>query len=204
MNRLPPTAPSLLVRLRDADDGPAWNQFIEIYSPVVYRYARRRGLQDADAADLMQDVLGSVANRIRKFEYEPSRGLFRAWLFTIVRNKVADAATRRRRHPEERTAPVGLAQDSAEFVDDDTDDEGLWEREYRLRLLNWGLDQIRNEFEETTWRAFLLAAMERRPAREVSEQLGLSVGAVYIAKSRVLQRLKERLHQVDEGTPSFE
>ena len=61
MNRLPPTAPSLLVRLRDADDGAAWNQFIEIYSPVVYRYARRRGLQDADAADLMQDVLGSVA-----------------------------------------------------------------------------------------------------------------------------------------------
>lgn len=205
MNQLPPTAPSLLVRLRDADDGRAWGQFVEVYSPLIYQFARRHGWQDADAADLMQDVLSSVAGGIRKFEYEPSRGLFRSWLFTIVRRKISDAAVRRRRHPEEQTAPApaskgGTATEPAAPSAPDGEAD-LWEREYQWRLMQWGLDQIRGEFEESTWQAFLLTTLEGQSAKDASNRLGISVGAVYIAKSRVLTRLKERLQQIDETHP---
>jgi RNA polymerase sigma-70 factor (ECF subfamily) len=83
----------------------------------------------------------------------------------------------------------------------DEEQAEIWQREYRLRLLDWGLDQIRGEFEETTWRAFMATAMERRPGREVATELGISPGAVYIAKSRVLSRLKACLSQIDGETP---
>jgi RNA polymerase sigma-70 factor (ECF subfamily) len=204
MDHLPPTAPSLLVRLRDARDGMAWDQFVEIYSPLIYHFARSRGLQDADAADLMQDVLGAVAQGIQTFDYDPARGLFRSWLLTIVRHRLASRASRRQRHPEERaTSLEGDDDQSIERLA--SDDEAEWQRGYQLRLLHWGLDRIRHEFEDRTWRAFWLTALERQPAREVGEQLGLTQGAVYIAKSRIVARLKDRLRQIDDDSgPSWE
>src|SRR6516225_4147415 len=83
----PNTRPSLLVRIRNAEDSQAWSQFVALYAPLVYGYARKRGMQDADAADLMQDVLRAVAGAAGRLEYDPLRGSFRGWLFTIVRNK---------------------------------------------------------------------------------------------------------------------
>src|SRR5881275_2228178 len=87
MSESPTTRPSLLVRLRDARDELAWSQFVEVYAPLVYGYARKHGLQDADAADLTQDVLQSVAGAVRRLDYDPQRGSFRGWLFTVVRNR---------------------------------------------------------------------------------------------------------------------
>src|SRR5260370_38980214 len=84
----PLTRASLLVRLRDGRDNEAWRQFVELYSAVVYGFARKRGLQDADAADVMQDVLRSVASAAGRLNYDPSRGSFRGWLYTIARNKI--------------------------------------------------------------------------------------------------------------------
>src|SRR5262245_49664169 len=84
----PPTRASLLVRIRDGRDHEAWGQFVELYAPVVYGFARKRGLQDADAADVMQDVLRSVASAADRLNYDPSRGTFRGWLYTVARNKV--------------------------------------------------------------------------------------------------------------------
>src|SRR5438093_2700686 len=91
------TRPSLLVRLRDAQDELAWSQFVEIYAPLIYGFARKHGLQDADAADLTQDVLRAVARSARTLEYDPRRGTFRGWLFTIVRNELRNLLARRRR-----------------------------------------------------------------------------------------------------------
>jgi RNA polymerase sigma factor (sigma-70 family) len=88
------TRASLLVRIRDCDDDQAWSQFVEIYAPLVYGFARRHGLQDADASDLTQDVLQSVARAARTLDYDPARGSFRGWLFTIVRNKLRDLVGR--------------------------------------------------------------------------------------------------------------
>src|SRR5438270_7260333 len=88
MEQSPATRASLLVRLRDPHDKEAWGQFVQLYAPVIYGFARKRGLQDADAADLMQEVLRSVSRAAGRLEYDPSRGSFRGWLFTITRNKV--------------------------------------------------------------------------------------------------------------------
>src|ERR1700731_821993 len=90
MAEIPPTRVSLLVRLRDPGDESAWKEFVELYAPLVYGYARKQGLQDADAADLSQEVLGAVAGSIGRLDYDPSRGAFRNWLFTLVRRRLAD------------------------------------------------------------------------------------------------------------------
>src|SRR6476620_9269186 len=99
MAEIPPTRASLLVRLRDRHDQAAWTEFVELYAPVVYGYARKQGLQDADAADLCQEVLRAVAGAVGRLEYDPQRGSFRNWLFTIVRNKLSNWRRARRNRP---------------------------------------------------------------------------------------------------------
>src|SRR5687768_14573032 len=98
MSSSPHTRPSLLIRIRDARDTIAWSEFIEIYAPLIHAYARTRGLQDADAADVIQEVLQAVSNHAERFNYEPSRGSFRGWLFRITLNKLRDLVTRRKTH----------------------------------------------------------------------------------------------------------
>src|SRR5579859_5412636 len=93
------TRPSLLVRIRDHGDRQAWAEFIDIYAPMVYGYAQKQGLQEADAADLTQEVLRAVARAVPRLEYDPSRGSFRGWLFAVVRNKLRDWYAAQRRHP---------------------------------------------------------------------------------------------------------
>ncbi|HLQ44767.1 MAG TPA: sigma-70 family RNA polymerase sigma factor, partial [Planctomycetaceae bacterium] len=90
MPHMPPTQPSLLVRLRDAHDHEAWERFVDLYAPLVFAFVRKRGLQDADAADLTQEVLRQMALSAKSLVYDPKRGSFRAWLFTVVRNRLTD------------------------------------------------------------------------------------------------------------------
>src|SRR5690349_16674686 len=99
MAEFPPTRASLLLRLRDPRDEDAWQDFVDLYAPVVYRYARKQGLQDADAADLCQDVLRIVAGAVGRLEYDPQRGAFRNWLFTVVRRKLANWRRAQRGRP---------------------------------------------------------------------------------------------------------
>src|SRR5439155_3254735 len=98
MAEAPLTRPSLLLRLRDAGDQQAWEEFVDLYAPLVYGFARKHGLQDADAADLTQEVLRAVAGAVPRLDYDPARGSFIAWLLTVVRNKLLNflAAARRR------------------------------------------------------------------------------------------------------------
>jgi RNA polymerase sigma-70 factor (ECF subfamily) len=191
----PQTRPSLLVRIRDPGDHAAWVQFVDLYAPLVYRFARRRGLQDADAADLTQEVLQAVAAGSRRLEYDPGRGTFRGWLFTVARNRLHNFLLRQRRYAERHPQP-----DSPRALDEQPgpagDEEALWEQEYRRRLFDWAAGRVRSGFHDSTWQAFWRTAVEGQGAREVAEALGLSVGAVYIAKSRVLARLREQIQEL--------
>jgi RNA polymerase sigma factor (sigma-70 family) len=192
MSVLPNTRASLLVRLRDPADAEAWRQFVLVYAPVVYAYARRRQLQDADAADLTQEVLRNVAKAARGFDYDPNRGSFRSWLFTVTRNKLLDLRERQRRGQGAggTSAHELLEQQPAR------EDEALWDAEFRRHLFALAAEQIRPEFEERTWRAFWQTAVDGQKPQEVAAGLGLSIGAVYIARSRVQARMKERVREL--------
>jgi RNA polymerase sigma factor (sigma-70 family) len=195
MASAPQTRPSLLVRIRDAGDRAAWVQFVEIYAPLVYRFARGRGLQDADAADLTQEVLQAVAGARRRLEYDPQRGTFRGWLFTVARNRLHNFLARQRRFARHHTQPA----DGQELeACPDTREEEWWEQEHRRRLFDWAAGRVRGGFQERTWRAFWATAVEGRSAGEVAGALGMSVGAVYVARSRVLARLREEIHEVTD------
>jgi RNA polymerase sigma factor (sigma-70 family) len=187
----PLTRVSLLVQLRDGTNHLAWGEFVKLYGPIVYGFARKRGLQDADAADLMQDVLRSVAKAIGRLEYDRTQGTFRGWLFTITRNKVFNFLSGRRIRPQgSGDTTTNRLLDTATADDESSD---AWEMEYQRRLAALAMDRIKHEFQDKTWRAFWLTAVEGTGAAEVAKQLAMSPGAIYVAKSRVLVRLKEEV-----------
>jgi RNA polymerase sigma-70 factor (ECF subfamily) len=194
MARSPTTHPSLLIRLRDTDDRPAWAEFVEIYGPLVYSYGRRRGLQDADASDLVQEVLRSVASAAGRFVYDPARGSFRGWLLTITRNELNRLLRRGAAGASAEGGTTHLAV-MAEHPDDA--DDRRWDREHRERLFTWAAERVRGSFQASTWDAFWRTAAENQPAESVARDLGLSVGAVYIARSRVLARMRELIASVE-------
>ena len=194
MAHAPPTRASLLVRLRDGDDTAAWQEFIDIYSSLIYGFARRRGLQDADAADLMQDVLRSVSMAMPRLEYDPRRGTFRSWLFTITRNKLNTFLTRRRRQAV-GTGDSGMQEMLQAEPLPEEDNE--WDEEYRQRLFRWASEKVRGSFGDRVWQAFWQTAVEGRTPQDVGRELGMSVGAVYVAKSRVLAQIREQIQEIE-------
>jgi RNA polymerase sigma-70 factor (ECF subfamily) len=195
MAESPVTRPSLLVRLRDPGDGPAWAEFVEIYAPLVYGFGRKHGLQDADAADLTQEVLRAVARAAGRLVYDPARGSFRGWLFTVVRNKLRNflaAAGRRERGSGDSDLHDLLCRQPAR-----EDEAALWEREHQRRLFHWAAEQVRPRVQETTWQAFWRTAVDGHDPRQVAADVGLSLAAVYLARSRVMARLKEEVRRVE-------
>jgi RNA polymerase sigma factor (sigma-70 family) len=196
MGDIPLTRASLLVRLRDAQDGTAWTDFVDLYAPVVYGYARKQGLQDADAADLSQEVLRAVAGAIGRFEYDPARGAFRNWLFTVVRRKLINwqTAQERRLRGSGDTATHQLLEQCPVPEEPGTE----WDVEWQQRLVGWACTQIRRDVTDLTWQAFWRTAVEGQRGKQVAADLGLSVAAVYHARSRVLARLKELVQSAEE------
>ena len=198
MTDAPTTRPSLLLRIRRRDDQAAWAEFVEIYAPLIHGYSRRRGLQEADAANLTQDVLSKVMSHAERFEYDPSRGRFRGWLLTLTRNRVNDHFSGLKRQTR-GSGDTGVRAVLEQFSEQDEQDEEQWDSDYQHRLFHWVAEKIRDEFQETTWRAFWSTAVDGQAAKQVAEQLSMSVGAVYIAKSRVLARLKIHVRAVDDS-----
>jgi RNA polymerase sigma-70 factor (ECF subfamily) len=190
MGDSPATRASLLVRLRDPRDGGAWSEFVDVYAPLVYRFCCKQGLQDADAADLTQDTLRSVAGAIGRLDYDPARGSFRGWLFTIVRNRLRDFLQKRGRQ-DHGTGDTAMLDWLEQQPDRSDRLAGEWEREYDRQLLLIAAERIRRQFQEQTWQAFWRTAVDGESGKDVARALGLSVAAVYLAKSRVMARLKE-------------
>jgi RNA polymerase sigma-70 factor (ECF subfamily) len=178
------TPVSLLERLRRPADPAAWERFVDLVTPLLYRWARRAGLQESDAADLVQDVLVVLVEKLPEFRYDP-RHSFRAWLHTVALNRWRN----RRRRPE----PDGLGDGGrAELVSPDAG-AAFAEAEYRRHLLGRALRLVRGDFQPGTWQAFWEHVVRDRPAAEVAAELGLRVDSVYAAKSRVLRRLRQEL-----------
>jgi RNA polymerase sigma-70 factor (ECF subfamily) len=191
VNDSPITRASLLIKIRDRSDHGAWREFMNLYGPVVYGFARKRGLQDADAADLMQDVMRSVANSIGQLDYDRGRGSFKGWLFTVTRNKLLNFVSARKIRPQ-ATGDSSTNQ-ILNSHPDAKDGSETWELEYQRRLAALAMERIRGEFHESSWQAFWLTAVEGQSAADVSKQISLSTGAIYVAKSRIMARLRDEV-----------
>jgi RNA polymerase sigma factor (sigma-70 family) len=183
---------SLLARLADPRDRAAWREFVELYGTLVYRFARRRGLQDADASDLTQDVFLAIARTAGHWRYDSQKGSFRGWLYGVTRHRLAKFA--RKRHPRAVGGDAGPA--TAELVDSNPEWEAAWEREFQQQLFSRAAARVCGRFAPGTWQAFWQTAVEGREPPVVAAELGLSVGAVYVAKSRVLARVAEEVRAI--------
>ena len=196
MVETPSTRPSLLVRLRDPRDGQAWEEFLDVYTPLILHLARRKGLQEADAADLAQDVFRAVARAIDRYNPDPGRGSFRAWLFRIARNLIINQVVARRRHLP-GTGDDGLECRLEDLPAPPEENTAVFIAEYRRRVFAWAAQQVRGEFRDSAWRAFWMTGVEGKSAREVAQVLETTVGAVYHHKSRVMARLRQRIQEVE-------
>jgi RNA polymerase sigma-70 factor (ECF subfamily) len=178
------TSPSLLERLRQPEAEAAWERFVDLYTPLLYYWATRRaGLTQDDAADLVQDVLTTLIQKLPDFNYQPD-GSFRGWLRAVLLN------TYRKR--KQKRMPATAGSSLPEPPSPDTVAE-LGEEEYRQFLARRALQLMQAEFEPTTWQACWQTVVDGRPTAEVATVLGLTANAVYVARFRVLQRLREEL-----------
>jgi RNA polymerase sigma-70 factor (ECF subfamily) len=199
LDEAPQTSPSLLIRLRNPGDEQAWSEFVEIYGPLVHQLARRRGLQEADAQDLAQEVFRAVARAIDRYDPNPALGSFRGWLGRIASNLVINLLAAQRRHPRGSgdTAMQRLIEEQPDLAGEDS---VLFETEYRRRLLSWAAERVRGSFPPATWQAFWQTSVEGCPAKEVADTLGMSIGTVYQYKSRVVARIRREIERFEGGS----
>lgn len=185
------TSPSLLRRASDRDP-EAWSRLAKLYSPLVYRWARQGGLQSNDAADVVQDVFGSVAGKIDHFRMDEPDSSFRGWLWTITRNEVRLHYRKQGNRPDAAggTEANNLLQQQPELLDQAEEPSGF---DSRKSLMHRALQLVRQDFNEQTWRAFWRLAVDGQSASEIAEDLGMNPAAVRQAKYRVLCRLREEL-----------
>lgn len=184
------TSATFIARVK-RQEPDAWRKLADLYTPLVYGWARRSGLGDADAADVVQDVFRSVYTHAAKFDGD-EQASFRAWLWTITRNQVRLFYRIRRDAPQPQGGTDGVRQLS-EYPDWIDDEEGPLTTGDRRSLLQRTLAAIRGDFDEATWQAFWRLAVENHTTAEISADLGLSQGAVRQAKYRVLCRLREEM-----------
>ena len=177
---------TLLERLRQPNQPDAWARFVELYTPLLLRWARRRRLSDQDAADLVQEIFVLLVQKLPEFRHDGVR-TFRGWLRTLTLNKWRENH-RRRTVPAQPVDPGALANLPA------PENSGLFEEaEYRQYLVHRALELMKAEFQPQTWKACWEWVVAGRPAEDVARELGITLNAVYLAKSRVLTRLRQEL-----------
>ena len=180
MNKTPV---SLLERLRQPGNQSAWDRFVDLYAPLLYYWGRQAGLQEPDVADLVQDVFLILLSKLPEFAYDRERS-FRGWLRTILLNQW-------RTHLRRRTEK-SLDNGNAHFVEADNVNT-LMDKEYEDYLISRAFHVMKTDFQPTTWQACWEHVACGRPVGEVASELGITVKAVYVAKARVLRRLREEL-----------
>jgi RNA polymerase sigma factor (sigma-70 family) len=185
------TRNSLLMRLHDRRDIAAWDQFVTIYGPLVFRLARSKGFQDSDAHDIVQEVMIAVSKAIHRWEPDRTKGRFRDWLFRIARNLMINFLTRRKYQPLSNGQSFSeLLELHPSAVAFDADVTQEFDLEFRRELFWLAADTVRSQVRQNTWDAFRLTAIEELSVASAARQLGMKDGAVLVARCRVLARLR--------------
>ena len=185
----PETRESLIARLPDHADTAAWEEFVQLYEPLIYGIGRRHGLQPGDAADLVQNVLIAVANSIQRFQPDGGRGRFRSWLFRVAQNQAMMQLRNLGRRVRAGGGTESMAVLNAQASPPDSDRE--FQMALRRRAFRWAARRVRHTVNESTWEAFARTAIECQSPSDVARQMGIDVGVVYLARSRVMSRLKK-------------
>ena len=169
--------------------------FLLLYEPLVLRLMRRRGLQESDARDMTQQVLLRISGAIERYQPDGAEASFRRWLFRVARNVVVTFLTKR-----SRQAVVMEDRQIAELLDatlPTSAESDLFDQEYQLQVLAWATEQVRYEFRETTWEAFVETSINGRAIADVANQLKLSPGSIYVARSRIIARLRAKVEELE-------
>ncbi len=196
MNSTPETRPSLLIRVRDTADQAAWQEFVEIYRPLILRLARQKGMQDADADDVAQEVLAAVAKTVEQREHDSKRAKFRTWLNRVAHNAILNALTRGRTdRGSGNSALLAVLNQHESHSGPDSD---LLRLEYRREVFRWAAAQVRKEFHQATLDAFWLTTVEGRAVETVAEELAKNPGAIYAARSRIMRRIQEKVAEYEQ------
>lgn len=187
MTIAPQTRHSLILRLRDREDADSWREFADIYEPVIYRVAIRRGMQHADALELVQRVLLAVARAVDRFQPDSKRAKFRTWLYKITHNEFCKewSASKKLAASGDSDIRAALSLLPAPQEDD-------FSIEYDRAVFRYAADIVRPKVKPSTWKAFWRTSVDGASPEEVAKETGLTVGAIYIARSRVMARLQKQ------------
>lgn len=197
------TRRSLLSRLRDLDDRESWRVFFDLYWRMLYNVARRAGLNEADAQDVVQETVVAVARQMPEFHYDRSKGTFKHWLFRIVRRRVADYLRKVYRQPpkgelafdplaeEEESASVAAADSTGEFGD-------AWEQEWEQSVLDAAVARVREQVNPKHFQVFDYCVRQGWPAGKVAATLGMNIAQVYLARHRVSSAVKNAARVINE------
>ncbi|MDB4533870.1 sigma-70 family RNA polymerase sigma factor [Vicingaceae bacterium] len=197
------TSASLILRLQDPADHAAWSQFAEIYEPLIARMATQMGMQPADVAESTQEVLMHLTSVVRQWQPREQTGSFRSWLRRVARN-VMIRFLQTRDHRCMGTGDTGVHKQLAENSNRLGFESQLYDIEFRHQVFGWVVNKIEKDFQQPTWQAFWLTMVENRPIKEVANEIQVSVGAVYIARSRVMRRLQNEVKKlIDDDWESF-
>ena len=184
----PETRHSLIVQLQSRDNQPAWQDFVVVYEPFLRRLALRQGVPERHIPDVIQQILLSIARSIDGWTADGRDASFRRWVGTVSRNVVIKFMTRERRH--DATGGTDLVE-LLNQIPSEPDDQQV--RDYEHELIVWAAEQVRSEFRDTSWRAFTATVIDGRPVDEVSAELGVSAGSIYMSRSRILGRIRGKI-----------
>jgi RNA polymerase sigma-70 factor (ECF subfamily) len=176
------TPASLLERLREPHDAEAWERFVRLYSPLLVHWAKRFRLSDHDASDFVQEIFALLLETLPSFQYDPARR-FRGWLWTVASNKYRERQRRKVPYPLEH----------AESLVDRCTSDDPGEQEYRQYIARRALELMQQQFQPNTWKACWETVVNGRDVAEVAAELGMTARAVYVARCRVLRRLRQEL-----------
>lgn len=201
-----PTRRSLLSRLRDWDDQDSWRDFFETYWRLIYDVARKAGLDDGAAQDVVQETILAAARQMPGFRYDSSRGSFKGWLLLLTRRRISDALRQRYRHHP--TAAAGNGAENAalpspdSLADDPTTDselEALWDAEWAAHLAITALANVKAKSNPKHYQVYDLLVVKEWPVRDVSQTLGVNIAQIYLIRSRIGRALREELLRLEQA-----
>lgn len=196
-----PTRQSLLSRLKDWEDQEGWREFFETYWRLIYTVARRAGLSEAEAQDVVQETLLVVAKQMPGFRYDPARGSFKAWLHTVIRGRLSRHWRKLKAQPSGGAIHANADPETTENAPDlpaDSEFESTWQAEWEQNLLDTALRRVQAKVSPRQFLLFSLAVIKQVPISTIRERYEASLPQMYLAKHRVGRLLKQEMARLKQ------